>query len=178
MQRQLTRKRPQETEAPNRQSAEVAAGARTHEELVDAEAGVDGDDAAAVVLHPPLHRGSRRVLRQQLRQALERVTSTEAVTSRAQGRSCNGEPANRWRRVLYLDSHGASASATRRQGRRTNARMRRRLPAKARRCALPPPGRSRERGVEWEWIKISGLGLGLCCSSFSWAKKTKKNIYI
>lgn len=46
---------------------------RTHEELVDAEACVDGDDAAAVVLHPPQHRGPRRVLRQQLR-ALERAT--------------------------------------------------------------------------------------------------------
>ena len=72
---------------------------RAHEELVDAEAGVDGDDAAAVVLHPPLHRGSRRVLRQQLRQPLEHATSAAAVTSRDQGQNCSGEPPNPWRRV-------------------------------------------------------------------------------
>jgi hypothetical protein len=42
----------------------------THQELVDAEAGVDGDDAAPVVLHPAQHGRPRRVLRQQLRQTL------------------------------------------------------------------------------------------------------------
>ena len=94
-----TSKRPQETEAngTNRQRGWV--GVRTHEELVDAEAGVYGDDTAAVVLHPPLHRGSRRVLRQHLRQPLERATSTAAVTSRDQGQNCSGEPLNPWRRV-------------------------------------------------------------------------------
>lgn len=78
----------------------------THQELVDAEAGVDGDDAAPVVLHPPLHRGPRRVLRQQLRQTLargaqrQRVREEEAVTSRAQS-SENGsrKPETNRRRV-------------------------------------------------------------------------------
>jgi hypothetical protein len=70
---------------------------RTHEELVDAEACVYGDDAAAVVLHPPQHRGPRRVLRQQLRQALERAT--KAVTSRAGWRNRDAEPRKPRRRV-------------------------------------------------------------------------------
>lgn len=44
-----SRERPQETEANGRTDREDGlAGARTHEELVDVEADVNGDDAAAV----------------------------------------------------------------------------------------------------------------------------------
>lgn len=54
----------------------------THEELVDAEASVYGDDAAPVVLHPPLRRGPRRVPRQQLRQTLARDARAQVERDR------------------------------------------------------------------------------------------------
>ena len=50
-----------------------------HQELVDAEAGVDGNDASPVVLHPPRRRRPRRMLRQQLRQTLARGARRQIV---------------------------------------------------------------------------------------------------
>jgi hypothetical protein len=117
----------------------------THQELVDAEAGVDGNDAAPVVLHPPQRRCPWRVLRQQLRQTLagqaqgHGAREAEAVTSRANagGRKRDARTGKALGRGEYLDAHGDFGESKRGEE-----------PPVVRRPPLPPLGFSRRGSQE------------------------------